>query len=79
MTTGRWWSSPTASSRATTATASERFDSAGLARAAADGRTGESPRQLADALVEAAEEANGEPLADDVALVILSTRAAAGR
>lgn len=58
---------------------SERFDSTGLARAARDAGPVSSPRQLADALVEAAEDANGEPLADDVALVILSTRTAADR
>ena len=54
----------------------ERFDSVGLARAARQaGPT--TPRRLADALVDAAEEANGEPLADDVALVILTNRAPA--
>ncbi len=53
---------------------SERFDSTGLARAAVDFGPTNSPRQLAEALVAAAERANGEPLTDDVALVILSTR-----
>jgi serine phosphatase RsbU (regulator of sigma subunit) len=57
----------------------ERFDSTGLARTAAAAGPVSSPRELADALVAAAEGANGEPLADDVALVILSTDAAAGR
>jgi hypothetical protein len=57
----------------------ERFDSTGLARTAAAAGPVSSPRELADALVGAAESANGEPLADDVALVILSTDAAAGR
>jgi serine phosphatase RsbU (regulator of sigma subunit) len=51
----------------------ERFDSTALARAAGASGAGRNPRELADALVEAAEEANGEPLKDDVALVILST------
>jgi serine phosphatase RsbU (regulator of sigma subunit) len=50
----------------------ERFDSAMLARVAAKAGTTVSPRELADMLVEAAEEANGEPLKDDVALVILA-------
>jgi serine phosphatase RsbU (regulator of sigma subunit) len=49
----------------------ERFDSVGLARAASLAGPA-TPRRLADALVDAAEVANGEPLADDVALVILS-------
>jgi serine phosphatase RsbU (regulator of sigma subunit) len=54
----------------------ERFDSVGLARAATlAGPT--TPRRLADALVDAAELANGEPLTDDVALVILSNRSTA--
>jgi serine phosphatase RsbU (regulator of sigma subunit) len=59
----------------------ERFDAASLARVAAGAGPETAPRELADLLVAAAEEANGEPLKDDVALVILSadtTRAAAG-
>ena len=55
----------------------ERFDSASLARVAAAGAAG-TPRQLADAVVEAAETANGEPLKDDVAVVILSASPAGG-
>jgi serine phosphatase RsbU (regulator of sigma subunit) len=50
----------------------ERFDSAMLARVAAEAGPTQSPRELADTLVEAAEKANGEPLKDDVALVILA-------
>jgi serine phosphatase RsbU (regulator of sigma subunit) len=54
----------------------ERFDTVRLARAAAVAGPTSSLRRLADALVDAAEAANGEPLADDVAVVILSNRAA---
>ena len=50
----------------------ERFDSVRLARAAATLGPTRSPRELADTLVEAAEAANGEPLKDDVALVIIA-------
>jgi serine phosphatase RsbU (regulator of sigma subunit) len=50
----------------------ERFDSVELARAASRHSPGGAPRELADALVEAAEAANGEPLKDDVALVIIA-------
>lgn len=57
----------------------ERFDSTDLARVAAGHGSDSSPRELADALVEAAEAANGEPLKDDVALVIIASSAAAGR
>ncbi len=53
-------------------TGTERFDSAGLARAAADAGPAQSPRELAETLVAAAVEANGEPLGDDVAVVILA-------
>jgi len=56
----------------------ERFDTVGLARAAAQEGLATSPRRLADALVDAAEAANGEPLADDVAVVILSNRPSDG-
>ena len=52
----------------------ERFDSSRLAAAAAEAGPRQSPRELAETLVGAAESANGEPLKDDVALVILSTR-----
>ena len=51
----------------------ERFDSRALAHAAAATAPRMSPQRLADTLVAAAEEANGEPLTDDVALVIFST------
>jgi len=51
---------------------SERFDSTMLARVAAEAGPTQSPRELADTLVEAAKDANGEPLKDDVALVILA-------
>jgi serine phosphatase RsbU (regulator of sigma subunit) len=57
----------------------ERFDSARLAQVAAEAGPVQSPRQLADTLVDAAEEANGEPLKDDVALVILSAASPATR
>ncbi len=50
----------------------ERFDSTRLARVAAAFGPSQSPRELADTLVEAAEAANGEPLKDDVALVIIA-------
>lgn len=50
----------------------ERFGSTNLARTASAVGPGTSPRELADTLVEAAEAANGEPLKDDVALVILT-------
>jgi serine phosphatase RsbU (regulator of sigma subunit) len=50
----------------------EQFDSTMLARVAAAAGPTQSPRELADTLVEAAEKANGEPLKDDVALVILA-------
>jgi serine phosphatase RsbU (regulator of sigma subunit) len=52
----------------------ERFDSVGLAHAATVADSASSPAELADALVGAAEAANGEPLTDDVAIVILSNR-----
>lgn len=52
----------------------ERFDTASLARTANRAGAESSPAHLADVLVDAAERANGEPLKDDVALVILSTR-----
>ncbi len=53
-----------------------RFEAAGIARVAAEsimeaGGLGE----LADTIIAAAERANGEPLRDDVALVLLSTSA----
>ncbi len=50
-----------------------RFESAGIARVAAQSSGGVSDLgELADTLIAAAELANGEPLHDDVALVILS-------
>lgn len=55
----------------------ERFDSSSLAQVAAATGSDTSPRELADHLVAAAEQANGEPLKDDVALVILSATASA--
>jgi len=58
---------------------SERFDSVALARAAGASGRGRTPRELADVLMEAAEAANGEPLKDDVALVILSASPPPGR
>jgi serine phosphatase RsbU (regulator of sigma subunit) len=52
----------------------DRFESAGIARAMAESSAGASDlAELADALLSAAERANGEPLSDDVALIILST------
>jgi serine phosphatase RsbU (regulator of sigma subunit) len=62
-----------------TADGSERFDSTMLARVAAEAGPSQSPRELADTLVEAAEKANGEPLKDDVALVILAASPPDGR
>jgi serine phosphatase RsbU (regulator of sigma subunit) len=62
-----------------TADGSERFDSTMLARVAAEAGPTQSPRELADTLVEAAEQANGEPLKDDVALVILAASPPDGR
>ena len=51
----------------------ERFDSRALARVATAHRSGSPPRELADALVDAAEAANGAPLKDDVAIVVIAS------
>ena len=53
-----------------------RFEAAGIARVAAESiMEAGSLGELADTLIAAAERANGEPLRDDVALVLLSTSA----
>lgn len=52
----------------------DRLDTAGLVRLCEDAfGTANSLGEMADRLIAGAEEANGAPLADDVALVILST------
>jgi serine phosphatase RsbU (regulator of sigma subunit) len=51
----------------------DRFETAGLARLARQSMEHvESLESLADTLILATEEANGEPLFDDVALLLLS-------
>jgi serine phosphatase RsbU (regulator of sigma subunit) len=52
----------------------DRFETTGLARLVAEASAGSSDLEtLADRMIAGAEEANGEPLCDDVALLMLST------